>query len=210
MIDDPSRSTIVAWYDALPSGLAEMVDRAQAGASRLLGAAFTARHPDQVHATLVGLERASAPFDPAPLATHLRAALSPPWTVRFGGFAPDDRRYLSRGRPLHERAFGVYGGKVVLIGWPLVDGAPARILADLRLCCADFGAVHSYGDDPDVYLVIGELGDVPSDDAVQAVRHELAATALHVPLSADDLSLVTYVDTALPRASTSWQPLPGQ
>ena len=36
---------------------------------------------------------------------------------------------------------------------------------------------------------------------------ELAAAAVQVPLSADDLSLVTYADTALPRASTSWRPL---
>lgn len=207
MIDDPSRSTVVAWYETLPDGLARLVDRAQATASRRLGAAFTPRPPEQVHATLVGLERAAAPFDPAPLAAHLRTALAPPWTIRFGGFAPDDHRYRSRGRPLHERAFGVYGNKVVLVGWPLVDGAPARVLAELRLSCARFGVAHSYGDDPDVYLVLGEVADVPAGQAVQAVRHELATTALHVPLSADDLALVTYVDTALPRASTSWRAL---
>jgi len=33
---------------------------------------------------------------------------------------------------------------------------------------------------------------------------------VHVPLNADDLSLVTYADTALPRVSTSWRPLPSQ
>lgn len=210
MIDDPSRSTVVAWYDPLPDGLAQLVDRSQTTAQRLLGSAYTPRRPEQVHATLVGLERAAAPFDPAPLAAHLRGALSPPWTIRFGGFAPHDLRVRSRGLPMYERAFGVYGTKAVLVGWPLVDGAPTRALAELRLSCAEFGVVHSYGDDPDVYMVVGEVADVPVDDAVQAVRHELAATALHVPLSADDLSLVTYVDTALPRASTSWRPLLGQ
>jgi hypothetical protein len=210
VIADPSRSTVVAWYDTLPDGLAAVIDQAQSTTGRLLGTAFTARPAEQVHATLVGLERAAAPFDPAPLAAHLRAALTPPLTIRFAGFAPDDHRYRSRGRPLYERAFGVYGSKVVLIGWPLVDGAPGRVLADLRLSCTAFGVTHSYGDDPDVYMVIGEVADVPTDHAVRAVRHELAATALHVPLSADDLSLVTYADTALPRESTSWQPLPGQ
>jgi hypothetical protein len=210
VIADTSRTTIVAWYDALPDDLAVLVDRAQTTAGRLLGDAFTARRPEQVHATLVGLELAHAPFDPVPLAAHLRALLSPPWTIRFGGFPPDDRRYRSRDLPLYDRAFGVYGTKAVLIGWPLVDGAPTRVLAELRLSCADFGVVHRYGDDPDVYMVIGEVADVPAEHAVRAVRDELAATALHVPLSADDLSLVTYADTALPRASTSWQPLLGQ
>ena len=42
---------------------------------------------------------------------------------------------------------------------------------------------------------------------MQGVCRELAAEAVQVPLSADDLSLVTYVDTALPRESTSWCPL---
>ena len=210
MIADPSRTTVVAWYDRLPDDLAPLVDRAQATAARLLGAGFTARCPEQVHATLVGLELAHGPFDPAPLAAHLRAALSPPWPIRFGGFAPDDRRYRSRGLPLYERAFGVYGTKAVLIGWPLVDGAPTRALAELRRSCAAFGVVHRYGDDPDVYMVIGEVADVPASHAVQAVREELAATAVHVPLTAEDLSLVTYADTALPRASTSWRPLLGQ
>ena len=157
MIDDPSRSTVVAWYETLPEDLALLVERVQVGAGRLLGDTFTPRDPAQVHATLIGLESAPAPFDPAPLAAHLREALSPPWTIRFGGFAPGDRRLLSRGLPLHERMVGVYGSKVVLIGWPVVDGEPQRILAELRLRCAEFGVTHRYGDDPDVYLVLGEV-----------------------------------------------------
>ena len=209
MIAAPSRTTVVAWYDTLPDDLALLVDRVQAAADRLLGEAFTARDPEQVHATLIGLERANAHFDPAPLAAHLCAALSPPWTIRFGGFAADDRRYLSRGLPLHDRGFGVYGTKAVLVGWPVAGDTPTRALAELRLSCSTLGVVHSYGDDPDVYMVIGEVADVPADHAVQAVREELAATAVHVPLNADDLSLVTYADTALPRVSTSWRPLPG-
>jgi hypothetical protein len=210
VIADPSRTTVVAWYDTLPDDLAPLVEQAQTTAARLLGAAFTARRPEQVHATLVGLELAHGPFDPVPLAAHLSTALSPPWTIRFGGFLPEDRRYRSRGLPLYERAFGVYGTKAVLVGWPLVDGAPTRALAELRSSCAGFGVVHRYGDDPDVYMVIGEVADAPADHAVKAVREELAATPVHVPLAADDLSLVTYADTALPRASTSWRPLPGQ
>ena len=210
MIVDPSRTTVVAWYDPLPDGLAQVVERVQTTVFPLLGDAFTIRKPEQVHATLVGLERAPAPFDPAPLAAHLRAALTPPLTIRFGGFAPDDRRHLSRGLPLHERGFGVYGTKAVLVGWPVVGDAPTQTLAKLRSSCADLGVTHFYGDDPDVYMVIGEVADVPVEHAVQAVRRELAATAVEVPLSADDLALVTYVDTALPRASTSWRPLLGQ
>ena len=206
MIDDPSRSTVVAWYDGVPDGLALLVERVQATAGRLLGDAFAARDAAQVHATVIGLERAPVPFDPAPLTAHLRAALSPPWTIRFGGFPPGERRLLSRGLPLHDRTFGVYGDKVVLVGWPVVGGAPLRTLADVRLGCGAFGVTHRYGDDPDVHLVIGEVTDA-AEHVAAAVRRELALRAVHVPLTFDDLSLVTYVDTALPRASTTWRSL---
>jgi hypothetical protein len=207
MIDDPSRSTVVAWYETLPEALALLVERAQAGAAQLLGDTFTPRDPTQVHATLIGLESAPAPFDPAPLTAHLRAALSPPWTIRFGGFAPGDRRWRSRGLPMHERMVGVYGAKVVLIGWPVVGGEPRRTLAELRLRCAAFGVTHSYGDDPDVYLVLGEVTGAPGAHVMSVIRRELATTPVYVPLSVADLSLVTYDDTTLPRASTTWRPL---
>jgi hypothetical protein len=207
MIADPSRSTVVAWYDTLPDRLALLVEHVQATAGRLLGDAFAAREPAQVHATVIGLERAPAPFDPVPLASHLRAALSPPWTIRFGGFAPGDRRLMSRGLPLHDRMFGVYGDKVVLVGWPVTDGGPQRVLADVRLSCEALGVTHCYGDDPDVYLVVGNAAGAPAMQMADAVRRELATEAVQVSLSCDDLSLATYADTALPRASTVWRPL---
>jgi hypothetical protein len=206
LIADPSRSTVVAWYDTLPDGLALLVEQVQTTAGRL-DDAFTARDPAQVHATIIGLERAPAPFDPAPLTARLRAALSPPWTIRFGGFAPGDRRLLSRGLPLHDRMFGVYGDKVVLVGWPVVGDVPQRVLADLRLGCGAVGATHRYGDDPDIYLVVGNVADPSALPMADAVRRELALEAVQVPLTFDDLSLVTYADTALPRASTLWRPL---
>jgi len=208
MIDDPSRSTVVAWYDTLPDDLALLVGQVQASAGRLLGDAFTARDPAQVHATVIGVERAAAPFDLSPLAAHLRAALSPPWTIRFGGFPAGDRRLLSRGLSLHDRTFGVYGDKVVLVGWPVVAGAPQRTLADARLSCADLGVTHRYGLDPDVYLVVGDVTSTAGAGRLEAaVRSELASAAVRVPLAAPDLCLVTYDDPALPRASTSWTPL---
>ena len=60
MIADPSRSTVVAWYDTLPDGLALLVERVQATAGRLLGGAFTAR----VTYTDTALPRASTVWRP--------------------------------------------------------------------------------------------------------------------------------------------------
>jgi hypothetical protein len=204
---DPARSTVVAWYERLPDGLAQLVVRVQEMAVEALGDACVPRDPTQVHATLIGLERAPGPFDPDPLAAHLRTTLAP-CTVQFGGFAPGDRRLLSRGLPLHDRAFGVRDDRAVLMGWPVVDGVPRFDLAHVRQGCAAVGVTHRYGTDPDVYLVLADVAPgVRVDGLEAAVRAELAATPVRVPLSAADLCLVTYADPALPRASSTWRPL---
>jgi hypothetical protein len=207
---NPRSSTVVAWYERLPDALDRLVGRLHTVAAAGLGAAFVPRDPGQIHATLIGLERAPDPFDPRPLTTHLQAVLARPLTVQFGGFAPTDRRMLSRGRALHDRGFGVRDGRAVLMGWPVVDGAPCTELADVRTGCATLGVAHRYGHDPDLYLVIGDLTASPGGrvDALEAaVRAELARAAVRVTLSADDLALVTYADPALPRASSTWRPL---
>jgi hypothetical protein len=205
---DPTRSTVVAWYDVLPDGLAELVARVQAVAREVLGGGVAPRDLAQVHATLIGLERACGPFDPGPLAAHLHALLARPLTVQFGGFARSDRRLLSRGRLLHERGFTVRDGRAVLMGWPVVDGVPCLDLAHVRQSCAALGVTHRYGADPDVYLVVADVAPGIGTDGLEAVvRRELASTAVRVPLDAHDLCLVTYDDPALPRASTSWRPL---
>lgn len=207
---DPARSTVVAWYDRLPDALAGLVGEVQATATALLGDAFTPRDPAEVHATLVGLERAAAPFDPAPLAAHLAAVLAEPLTIRFGGVPRDDRRMRSRGQGLYDRAFVAWADRAVLIGWPVVADVATADVADVRDGCATYGATHRYGRDPDVYLVVGDVAGAPPDRvaAVEArVRADLAAAPVRVPLSAADLDLVTYADPALPRASTTWRPL---
>ena len=209
MLIDPARSTVVAWYDTLPDALAGLIARVQAMAAGFLGAAFVPRDPAQVHATLIGLERAAAPFDLEPLAAHLRAVLARPLTIQFGGFPPSDRRLLSRGLPLHHRGFSIRDGRVVLMGWPVDDDVPRPVLADVRQGCAAFGVTHRYGPDPDVYLVVGDVTSGENADRPEAaVRSDLARAAVRVPLAARDLCLVTYYDDpALPRASTSWTPL---
>jgi hypothetical protein len=207
---NPASSTVVAWYERLPGGLDRLVARIQALAAARLGTAFAPRDPAQIHATLIGLERAPDPFDPGPLATHLRAVLAPPLAIQFGGFALSDRRMLSRGLPLHDRTFGLRDGRAVLMGWPVVEGDPCAAVADVRAGCATLGVTHRYGHDPDVYLVVGDLAAVPAErlGAVEAaVRGELARGAVRAALSADDLSLVTYDDPALPRPWSTWRPL---
>ncbi len=222
---DATRSSIVAFYDALPAPLAVLVARLQQLATEALGAAFAPRLAAQVHATVIGLETAPEPagdrtrFDARPLLAHLvRAFTGRPLDIQFGGMPPEDRRLLSRGASLHDRAFLVGPSDVVLIGWPVdaaAGGAPLAVLAELRRGCEPFGVRHRYhadpaSSDPDAYLVIGRVvgADERRTGALRdRVRRELAAAPVRVSMRPDDLSLVEYVDTALPRASTRRLPL---
>jgi hypothetical protein len=94
------------------------------------------------------------------------------------------------------------------MGWPVEGDVPGPAIADVRDSCAAFGVTHRYGFDPDVYLVVGDVTSTAGAEQLEGtVRRELAAAAVRVPLSADDLCLVTYADPALPRASSTWVPL---
>ena len=102
----------------------------------------------------------------------------------------------------------------MVIGWPVEHGRPTARLGELRRDCARFGVVHKYHRgttalDADAYLVIGDLE--PAIDlevlaeAERAVRAAVLDRPTHVRLTASDVSLVRYVDPALPRASSTWR-----
>ena len=206
---DATRSSIVAYYDAMPAALGEVVRRVQGRAAEFLGAGFTPRPMAEVHATVIGLEGSGdRRFDVGPLAGHLaREFAGKPLEIRFGGFVTAAGQLTSRGEPLHDRTFLVQGGNVVLIGWPVLAGAASPVLADIRRGCEPFGVVHRYhrepgASDPDVYLVVGRAAPGGTAALEAAVRRELGGAGVRVPMGPDDLGLVEYADTTLPLAST--------
>jgi hypothetical protein len=226
---DARRASVVAFYGGLPEPLAELVGWVQRTAARALGAAFVARPPDTVHATLIGLETSPSPadadrsrFDARPLAGHLvRLFTDHPLQIRFGGADADDRRWPSRGVPRYERTFLAGPADVVLIGWPVrsagAERVPLPVLAEIRRGCEAFGARHRYhaaptDADPDAYLVVGRLGRPPGPAAArlaEEIRRTLADAPRTVRLGPEQLSLVEYAETTLPLDSTRRHPLIG-
>lgn len=225
---DADRSSVVAYYGGPPDPLAELVRRVQRSVTDRLGPAFVPRAPDEVHATVIGLENPVDPepagdrsrFDARPLARHLvRRFTDHPLEIQFGGFPATDRRPVSRGASRYARSLSVGPELVVLIGWPVRDGVggaePQPWLAEVRRGCEPLGVRHRYHvgtgvDDPDAHVVLGRVdgGPGPGWDPVQdAARRELAARPVRVPMRAADLGLVEYRDPALPRASTRHRPL---
>ena len=172
--------TVVAFYGPKPAALGALIGSVQQAFAEALGAAF--------------------------LAVELRRA---PLELRFGGFSAEET-FRSRGRPLRERSALLDGERAVVIGWPVEHGRPTTRLGELRRDCARFGVIHKYHRgttalDPDAYLVIGAV-DGPRPGAADAVRTAIDRPT-SVRLTAEDVSLVRYVDPALPRASSTWRPI---
>ena len=132
VVNPRSATASLPWYERLPHGLHRLVARIQALATASLGASSAARDPAQVHATLIGLERAPDPSDPVTLAEHLRAVLAPPFVIQFGGFVPLTVAAPSRGLPAaRPHMFCPRPGGTT--GWPIVRlGQPCSDLADVR------------------------------------------------------------------------------
>lgn len=202
--------TVVAFYGPKPDALGALIGSVQQAFAQALGAAFRPRPVDDVHATVIGLEDAPGCADDvaAFLATELRRA---PLDLRFGGFSGEET-FRSRGRPLRERSALLDGERAVVIGWPVEHGRPTARLGELRRDCARFGVIHKYHRgttalDADAYLVVGDA-DVAREGVAEAVRATALGRPTSVRLTAPDVSVVEYVDPALPRASSTWRPLP--
>ena len=227
---DARRASVVAFYGGSSGALAELVGWVQATLARRLGSDFVPRPPDTVHATVIGLETPPpdwaeadrSRFDARPLATHLvRMFTERPLELQFGGAAPGDLRWPSRGMPRYRRTFLAGPADVVLIGWPIRSGEgggmPLPALAEIRRGCEAFGARHRYhatptDADPDAYLALGRLREPPGpavERLADEIRHTLAAAPRRVHLGPGQLDLVEYADTTLPLDSTRRRPLIG-
>jgi hypothetical protein len=183
---------------------------------------------DQIHATLLGLERLAGSqqdnrnfaelrgerrdMDLAGVCWWVRQRLAEPLSIRIGGFAPYEEPFTSRGEPPWARSFSLQGDKAVLIGWPVADEQFPSSLEQLRRGAQAFGVLHRYHArrgqrDNDFYLRMGTVEDGADphdrDNAVAAVREMLAAEPpLFTAVGSPEVSIASYVDETLPPATT--------
>lgn len=138
---------------------------------------FTPYKPNQVHGTLIGMEKLvgfsenfntntwketgnkeEMNFDP--LVETVKKHL--PIQIRFGGIRKNFRRFDSFGKTPYERSFQVQWqtNKLTLIGWPHENGdfTSKRLLEALRLDIATHCKIrHKYKSDNDFFMVLGEI-----------------------------------------------------
>jgi len=210
-----------------------LLDQCQGLAASALGAAFVPYEGSQVHATIAGMERLTTRASPdlhlsrnAQLRyeqdvemrfDNLRDVLERhlPITIRWGGYRPDDRKYVGGGVQPFGRSiyFNRATRKLVLIGWPHRDGDfSVPLLLNLRdeleVAC---GVVHKYPNDNDFFQVLGTFNAIDSDrrrsghllDEIEAnLAATLDRTRIDVDVTLGEVQIAQYVDTSLPRETT--------
>ena len=230
------QASIVAFYGTKPAGFADWIRAVQDRLRAACGDAFRPYGLEQIHATLIGLERADAVrpvnrfwlqarqqirlMDIPGYVDHLQRSADLPLTVRFGGFSDRPYPFDSRGQRPYRRAFSIQGTKAVVIGWPLVSGEEGATyppsLYRLRRAAEPFSILHAYHGGPDdrdndAYMRLGLVNPtIPPDlrrDVEASLRTYLSTRPLHVHLTPSDLSLVLYTDETLPPATTRVVPL---
>jgi hypothetical protein len=229
--------TLVAFYGPKPDPLADLVRTLQAALRSLLGPAFSAYAIEQVHGTVVGLEgwrvgpdvlnaklsRARGrpcPMDLAGLLRYLGVTPRLPLRIRVGGFQ-QAKGYPFTSRGLHPwvRSFALRGPVAVAMGWPAKGDWYPMSLDQLRRECTEYGVLHKYHEEPtdidnDFFFVLGrvERDAIPrekADAAENALREMLSKLGpLDIEMGTRDLSVVAYLDTQLPMASSRRYPLP--
>ena len=233
MPTQPERQrSLVAYFGGGAEALHPLLEICRNRIAALIGRRYRPLQTARLHCTLVGLEQLTdEPSINANFfrlrgerrAMDLRGYLSTwktggdtPRTIRFGGYAPNQAPFLSRGRTPYERSFSIQGNRVVLIGWPEPD---VEALGRLRRDAEPFGILHAYHrlhDDLDIdgYLRIGTIEGVAlspeeSERIETSVRHDLARSRpIHLPWGAEGLRVVSYLDESLPLETTTASELP--
>lgn len=191
--------SLVAFYGAKPKAFRDLLCRCiDAVRASPLQPYFQPYALEQIHATIVGMERApgAAEFinanllastgrrvamDFGPLPSNLQRYL--PLSIRFGGFGAGDSRFRSAGRSPHERSFQVQWPtqRCTLIGWPHQNGnfTTWRLLNALRdQLAVECGLGHKYREDNDLFLVLGQLSSL--DGVAPAALDHLQEAVTHV------------------------------
>ncbi len=139
--------TAVALYGQKPSGLRDLIKECQylveMEAKTQQGISFKPYDVEQVHATMVSLERCigsahlnknfmmwrgrSQRMDFEGLLAYFRSCAPLPFEIQIGGFQDRDYPFTSQNQKPYARSFSVRDNKAVVMGWPLCGNPAAHL-----------------------------------------------------------------------------------
>lgn len=139
---------LVMLYGPKSADFEDLIVQCQNKSAQVLGKRFEPYDVQQVHATLISLERAPGTafhnlsflehrdqlleMDFEGLLGFLRNGQQFPYSVQIGGFQNQDYSFTSKGRNPYERSCSVAGDKAMLFGWPVkVETETNLVNADL-------------------------------------------------------------------------------
>ena len=190
--------TAVALYGTKTGTLKRLLETVQSILSERLRDRFHPYTLDQIHGTVIRLDGVTDrqtglivnqryleltgtahAMDHARASEILAAHLTPPLSIRIGGFGPDaPTTFSSRGQHPYERTFTMQENAFVLMGWPVstvASGISQRPLDELRRKMNTANILHWYHKsltdiDNDFHLVVGHHNGVSQDETAEAVR----------------------------------------
>jgi hypothetical protein len=128
------QATLIAFYGAKSAAIARLIALSCEKVEDAVGKQFLPYEMDQIHATVVGLERAPGPalcnlnflryrsrsveMDLYGFLEYLKSSAPIPFSIQIGGFADRDYSFKSRGQRPYNRSFSIQGDKAVVLGWP--------------------------------------------------------------------------------------------
>lgn len=174
---------LVTYYGPKPSHFKNLIEECQKLIVEALGHDFTPYQVEQVHGTVISLERLDKDgfyslqhyvtgkrkleMDIIGYLEYLKNVGGFPITVRFGGFRRDEVPFLSLGLSPHERSFSFQGIKAVMLGWPVIKSEAggnrstklSDVLGRIRVAGERFNLRHTYNQldfiDTEYYLRLG-------------------------------------------------------
>ena len=172
------QATIVAFYGEKPAALTRLIGLCHDKVKDALGEQFSPYGIEQIHATVIGIERVpgsalrnlnfqryrkrSVEMDVLGFLKYLMKGSRIPFSAQVGGFTNRDYPFTSRSQRPYSRAFSIQGDKVVVIGWPGMERTPglakadelhesrlhSNVLNEIRLAAQAYGILHAYHQHP--------------------------------------------------------------
>lgn len=221
--------TIVTHYGAKPPSLANLIAVLQKKLATSLGSAFIPHEMEQVHGTIIGLEgvlsdkgiinqcfkkslKKDESIDFSGLLENVLSDRLDEIEIQIGGWQPlKDYGFKSKNQHPYHRSFSFQGELAVVMGWPIESGKYSESLYNLRKSFEEVNVCHKYNKegykDNDFYFVIGgipkaNVNPVLLRQTATEIRHLLSEINEIVRIGKETLSIVAYVDTQLPIATS--------